>query len=149
MRSAAIALLSIMLLVSCTLEFSPNGKLDGFWHLTSVDTLSTNGRADLSQMHRFWGFNFNLLNLQNYGDSETSRFFLRFDYSDNTLRIYEPRNGASGASAGETIDTLINNPQQLSPYGINSLDETFTIERLNSNSMTLSTDSLRLNFKKM
>ena len=36
----------LLLLTSCTIEFSDNGKLDGFWQLRAVDTLE-NERPDV------------------------------------------------------------------------------------------------------
>ena len=33
---------------SCEIETSHNGDLDGFWHLTGVDTLATGGKRDLA-----------------------------------------------------------------------------------------------------
>lgn len=138
-----------MLLGACTIETSDNGKLDGFWHLTRVDTIATGMSLDLSTAYRYWGVSFNLIRLQDLPENKLGNFYLRFDYNGNTLRIYEPRTGAAGASAGETLDTLLTSPLPIMPYGINSLDETFKIEKLNSSSMTLSTDAYRLIFKRM
>ena len=35
-------------LVACDVETSDNGRLDGYWHLTGVDTLATSGHRDVS-----------------------------------------------------------------------------------------------------
>lgn len=144
-----IAIVATMLFGSCTIETSDNGKLDGFWHLTKIEFMNTGETLDYSQKYRYWGVSFDLIRLQDLPENEAGIFFLRFDYNGNTLRVYEPRSGASGASAGETVDTLLTSPLPLMEYGISSLDETFTIEKLNSSSMILSTNSYRLKFKRM
>lgn len=142
-------IMTLLSLFSCTIEFSGNGNFDGFWHLTSVDTLQTGGRCDMSGRLRYWGVNFNLIRLQDFGEGEAQSFYVRFDLGETSLRLYEMRDASSGESAGETVDTLITDPAVLSPYGINSLDETFTIEKLASGSMILSTSEYRLRFTKM
>jgi len=149
-KGLVVAFMSTLLsLFSCTIEFSGNGDFDGFWHLTSVDTLLTGGRCDLSGNLRYWGVNFNLIRLQDFGENEAQSFYVRFDLEKTTLRLYEMRDASSGQSAGETVDTLVADPSVLSPYGINSLNETFTIEKLTGGSMILSTSELRLRFTKM
>lgn len=138
-----------ILATSCELETSDNGDLDGFWHLTRIDSISTGTSTDLSSHYRYWGVNFNLMRLQDLPEDEAGVFFLRFEKTRNSLRVYEPRTGTSGASAGETLDTLLTSPLPLLPYGINQLDQTFTIEKLNSSHMILSTSTYRLRFTKM
>lgn len=138
-----------MLMTGCEIETSNNGKLDGFWHLTSIDTIATSTSCDLSQKHRFWGVNFNLMRLQDFPEDEAGSFFLRFDKSGDSLRVYEPRTGSAGASAGETLDTLLTSPLPLSPYGIRKLDTMYYIEKLNSSRMVLNDGMLRLMFTKM
>ena len=51
-------------LMSCDLETSDNGKLDGFWHLERIDTLATGRALDMSGEKVFWSFQVNLLQLQ-------------------------------------------------------------------------------------
>ena len=44
-----------LLLVSCgdLLEHSQNGKLDGYWKLTTIDTLTSGGQKDVSEQSLF------------------------------------------------------------------------------------------------
>lgn len=136
-------------MISCQFEISDNGDFDGFWHLTRVDSITTGASTDLSSYHLFWGVNFDLIKLQNNSENVAGNFFARFEKNRNTLRLYDFRDASSGASAGETQDTLIASPTPLLYYGINSLDITFNIEKLTNSRMTLSTDSVRLVFVKM
>lgn len=142
-KSFIIAVLTAVVLGSCELETSDNGHFDGFWHLVSVDTLSTGGTCDLSDKRMFWGVQVNLLNVTDY-DKNAKGYFLRFENAGSTLRLYDPyeNNRTEG-------DIKVEDPSLLAPFGINALDETFRIEKLNKSRMILATDNLRLNFKKM
>lgn len=129
-----------LLLVSCDMHTSDNGKLDGMWHLVGVDTLN-GGHLDLSNQTKFWMFQSNLMQLSNTNRGEL--IICRFNQSGDSLTVSEPR--VSNRNVG---DTLITKPAVLSPYGINALNESFFIEKLQSDKMILRTDRLTLNFKK-
>ena len=129
-----------LLLVSCDMHTSDNGKLDGMWHLVGVDTLD-GGHLDLSNQTKFWMFQSNLMQLSNTNRGEF--IICRFSQSGDSLAVSEPR--VSNRNVG---DTLITKPAVLSPYGINALNESFFIEKLQSDKMILRTDRLTLNFKK-
>ena len=129
-----------LLLASCDVHTSDNGKLDGMWHLVGVDTLD-GGHLDLSSQTKFWMFQANLMQLSNTNRGEL--IICRFNQSGDSLTVSEPR--VSNRNVG---DTLITKPAVLSPYGINALNESFFIEMLQSDKMILRTDHLTLNFKK-
>lgn len=129
-----------LLLVSCDMHTSDNGKLDGMWHLVGVDTLD-GGHLDLGNQTKFWMFQANLMQLSNTNRGEL--IICRFNQSGDSLTVSEPR--VSNRNVG---DTLITKPAVLSPYGINALNESFFIEKLQSDKMILRTDRLTLNFKK-
>lgn len=127
---------------SCELETSDNGKLDGLWHLERVDTLATGKSCDLSGQLLFWAVQMKLLNVNDRNYKLSSAFF-RFEHSNGTLRLYEPywddrMNG----------DPAIDDPSLIAPYGINSLDERYGVERLTGSEMVLRTEKLRLVFKR-
>lgn len=128
---------------SCSLETSDNGDLDGFWHLTRVDTIATGNACDMSGERVFWSVQMNLLNVTDYRTSSYG-YLLRFINENSTLRVYDPytHDRPNG-------DVKVEDPAQLAPLGINSLDETFNIESLSSKRMILSTNELRLSFTKM
>lgn len=141
--SMAMAVLTAITMASCTLETSDNGDLDGFWHLTSVDTLSTGGVLDMSEELVFWSVQVHLLNTVDRKGGAGSYFF-KFEHNENTLRLYNPclddrMNG----------DPEVDSPEPLQPFGVNAIDETFSVETLTGSTMILSTERLKLTFKKM
>lgn len=128
-------------LASCTLETSGNGDLDGFWHLTAVDTLATGGTADYSDKRIFWAFQGKLYKLREYttGNAVVGHFSNEGDsliFSD----VYE--------NDRMEDDPAITDVAQLNIYGVNAIGEHFSIVNLSSSRMTLQSATLKLNFKK-
>lgn len=138
-----VAMVAAGFVCSCDTETSGNGDLDGLWHLRSVDTLSTGGYNDLSNEKIYWAVQGDLLILDDKSDYYES-IVMYFDHSNDSLRVYSPyiNNRTGGDPEIESVD-------QLRPYGVNSTDESFFIEKLSGSHMILSTDSLQLNFKKI
>ena len=128
---------------SCTFETSDNGDLDGYWHLTRVDTLATGGVCEMSERLVFWGVQGHLLNAVDRRSGDAN-FLLRFDNNGTSLRLYEPY--VNDRMVG---DIAVDDASLLAPVGINGLDENFAIERLDGDRMTLRGDVLRLDFRKM
>jgi hypothetical protein len=130
------------LCVSCEVETHSNGKIDGYWHLVKIDTMATGGITDLSEQRIFWAMQANLAKLRDY-DQPDSVFIMRFVQDDNTLvlgdiHIYDREQG----------DPIAELSPALTHLGINKTEEHFTIEQLKSTRMTISSDLLRLSFKK-
>ena len=131
--------------MSCELETSGNGDLDGFWHLVQVDTLQTGGVKDTSKDLFFWSFQVNLLQL-----SDRSYiipiYMARFNHENGQLKVTQPclynRDEGNEMVTEENVNAI-------SPYGLNALEETFRVEELSGSRMTLSNGTLRLWFKKM
>jgi len=142
-KSFIIMALAVSVMASCDLETYDNGKLDGFWHMVRVDTLSTGGMCDMSDRRVFWGVQANLLNVADY-DKAPRGYIFHFENAGSTLRLYD-----AYVDNREEGDIKVEDPSVLSPFGINALEETFRIESLGSSHMTLATDELRLSFKKM
>ncbi|MDO4160412.1 MAG: lipocalin-like domain-containing protein [Prevotellaceae bacterium] len=132
-----------MIVWSCELETSGNGDLDGMWHLVRIDTLSTSGTNDLSNSLIFWSFQNKLMETSDKTKNNPNVLF-RFDRTGTEIKFYNPY-----INDREDGDLLVVDPLTLSPYGINGLEETFTIESLSGSKMILSTSRLRLNFVKM
>ena len=127
------------------IENSGNGHLDGYWHLTSIDSLATNTTRDMHEERVFWSVQGTLLIVYSPDfTSTTQRIVCQFKRENKQLFIIEPRifDRAGG-------DPLVEDIEQLRPFGINKFDERFSITTLTSSHLTIETDSLRLNFKKM
>lgn len=136
-------MLCLSVFVSCDVETSHNGDLDGMWRLEAVDTLATGGHYDLGDEQRIWSVQHNLLELRDHTGT-AGAFLLRFDHQGERLRTYSPYvfNRTDG-------DYPVENPAFLLPFGISQLDETFTVEQLSSSRMRLRNDLLRLHFRKL
>ena len=146
MKHLFIYILGIgLFLIGCDVETSDNGKLDGYWHLTRVDTLATGVSSDLSGTRIFWGIQMNLIQAVDHDHDEGHYGYLfNFEHKDNILRLYnahkhERRDG----------DPLVEDVEVLTSLGINALDAVFTIEKLSNNDMVLKDDMFRLWFEKM
>ena len=139
----SIMVVVVALLSGCDIETSSNGKLDGFWHLVSVDTLSTGHTADVSEQLLFLSVEVDLLRLSD-NLTQKADYMCRFELKESTLRIYSPyKNDRMNG------DPLLEDVAPIQRFGMNSLDVTFNIEQLSSGSMTLNDGNLRLHFKKM
>ena len=130
---------------SCELETSGNGDLDGFWHLVQVDTLQTGGVKDTSKELFFWSFQVNLLEFSDRS-YQIPIFMARFNHDNGQLNVTQPC--LYNRDEGNEMVTE-ENVKDISPYGLNALEETFRVEELSGSRMTLSNGTLRLYFKKM
>ena len=137
------ALLAAVLVCSCEIEMSSNGKLDGMWHLVSVDTLSTSGVRDMSEERIYWLFQNRLLELDDKSGVNHSVLY-RFELSDGILNLRDPY-----IYDRENGDKPLTNIIMLVPFGINELEENFTVEGLGHGKMVLRSEYLRLKFRKM
>jgi len=136
-------------LVSCTLETSSNGNLDGFWHLVSIDTLANGRVGDLSESRVFWGIEGKLINAKNI-DTNSEGYYFRFTQTSDSLVLKEPYANywhEDGTAKGGDIP--VTDASVLAPYGINGLEDHFLIEALSGGKMILKSNTLRLMFKKL
>ena len=126
---------------SCDLHMSNNGVLDGFWQLKTIEKL--NGcTQEMYPLPMYWSFEAELMQVCNKDDHNFGIFF-RFDKSNGNLRLYSPVKNERSEG-----DIVITDASKLYRYGIFHLDETFTIETLNSENMVLHSDSIRAIFRK-
>ena len=142
MKKLIILFIVGLLIASCDLESSGNGELDGFWQWCQMDTLSTNGTADMRSSRIFWNVQFNLLEMRSIDDYYKQVLF-RFDHSGGKLIINKPilKNKEEG-------DMVINDPMALYDFGIYSLEEEFVVERLDGKEMILRNDRFRFHFRR-
>ena len=143
-----VAAAACMMVTSCGLvdfETSGNGHLDGYWHLTSIDSLSSGNTRDMHEERVFWSVQGKLLIVYSPDFTDTpQRIVCQFTHENKQLAIISPHifDRAGG-------DPLVEDIEQLRPFGINKFDERFNITTLTSNHLTIETEALRLNFRKM
>lgn len=134
--------MAAVLLVSCEIQTSSNGNLDGFWQLRSLDTLATGCSTDMRGSGIYWAVQKRLLEVQDKKGMNACVFF-RFSHTGDSLLLYEPYIDDRMSS-----DTKVEDVELLRPFGVNSLDEGFHVEMLDGGSMVLRSDKVRLWFRK-
>ena len=134
-----------ILLVSCELETSGNEKLDGFWQMSQVDTLSTGRVTDTREALIYWGIQGKLLQIR-FSENGTylgEGLMFRFNRDGDNLTLSSP----VIHHLYET-DEPIDDVEILKPLGIFNLVETFHIDELDDDEMVLTNNSLRLHFRR-
>ncbi len=136
--------LGAWLAASCTIEHIDNGDLDGFWHFEEMDTLSTGGVLDLTEQTLFWAFQARLMHTQ----GAAAEYYFRFSHEGNVLVVYEPYADHGHQDKADGGDIPVEDASVLGVYGIQSLADTFHVDRLTGSEMVLSTAAHRLRFTK-
>lgn len=143
MKRLVYFLLGCMVLAACDIETSKNGDFDGFWQLASIDTLG-GPSGDTRERFIFWCVQGTLIETYIAADySPAKEIVFTFDKTGDSLFLHAPY--VSDRSHG---DIPVENVSQLSPYGINQLEERFKIQHLSGDDMTLESAMLRLHFRK-
>lgn len=142
MRRLLYFTLSLIMITSCTLDSSDNGALDGYWQLSSIDTLANGHSVNMRDSGIFWAFNFNLLVTRSTKEP-SGEILYDFENTDDNLILSNPY-----ILYRDSSDIKVTDVNLLKKYGVNSLLETFKIEHLNSNKMVLQSNLVRLNFRK-
>ena len=145
MRKILYLLAFGLMVVSCELETSGNGKLDGYWQMSQVDTLSTGGSTDTRESFTYWGVQGKLLQIR-YSENDVylgEGLLFRFEDNDSILTLSSP----FVHHLYET-DEPIDDVEILKPFGIYRLVEKFAIKELDDNNMVLTNDVLRLHFRR-
>lgn len=142
-RSLCTLVLSTLAMVSCgdLIDNSGNGKLDGFWQLTQIDTLSTGGKTDMAADRKFLSVQGSILTL--HDADEGTRYMFRFNHANQQLVLSDAR-----YNDRERGDSLITSVDELKPFGLNSLNDTLAIEKLSGSSLILRGERLRLSYRK-
>ena len=142
MKKITFLFAAFLLLTSCEIEFSNNGKLDGFWQLIAVDTLATQHTSDLKTSGRTWAFQGRLLEMRDTKGGYSDLYF-SFEHRGDSLFLDSPY-----LSDRDADDIKITDINIVRPYGVNGLKEGFEIESLSKNKLILRSKTLRLLFKK-
>ena len=132
----------LLMTTGCTFETSHNGSLDGYWQLTSVDSLPTGPSSDMRESGFFWAVQSRLLEMMNVRDSR-ERVFFRFEQQDGWLMLSQPV--ADNRAVG---DSVITDPNVLRPYGLSRLCDTLRILQLDDDCMVLESELVRMYFRK-
>ena len=143
MKYLSILFAFMFCLSACELEMSHNGKLDGWWLLTAVDTLQTGGHANVEAQQCTWAFQGRLLELRDV-PGQRGDYLLSFARHGDDLLLSHPY-----LSARDSGDIAVQTPQPLHPYGIQALSEQFSIITIDRRHMVLTSASLRLYFRKL
>ena len=143
MKYLSILFAFILCLSACELETSHNGKLDGWWLLTAVDTLQTGGHANVEAQQCTWAFQGRLLELRDV-PGQRGDYLLSFAQHGDDLLLSHPY-----LSARDSGDIAVQTPQSLHPYGIQTMSEQFSITTIDRRRMVLTSASLRLYFRKL
>lgn len=130
---------------ACEMETSDNGQLDGFWQLTSVDSLNSGRSADMHQSGIYWGIQVHLLSIKDMKKDQS--FMFRFSMTGDTLRLYAPIKDIRH-SAGEVLDEHVMTPMELRNIGFSHLEERFKVLQLTGSRMALQNERLRMYFRK-
>ena len=144
-RPCILSLLVSFVVVSCELDISSNGKLDGLWQVESVDTLRKDGTTGFGNKINdklFWAFQFDLLQIDDRTYS-SPRYLFRFEHIKDTLRIYDPY-----VYDRENGDIKPEDAAVLNMYGIDSTDTKFIIDMLSSKRLILKRGDLHIKMRK-
>ena len=136
-----IIVITLLTLTSCELNLSTNGKLDGLWQMTEIQVKGDQPQK-VTEQQLTWAFQFKLLELRS-SNSPSVHALCRFEHKGDSLRVYQPLRASFHES-----DIPFENAEELHPYGLYTLDEHFKVENLNSDRMILSSDSVRVIFRR-
>ncbi|MDD7258189.1 MAG: lipocalin-like domain-containing protein [Prevotellaceae bacterium] len=125
--------------VSCELETSRNGDIEGAWLLTKIDTLKTSGTQDMRSRSILWSVQYNLLSIR----EESTEFLFHFKYENDTITLLDAYNAYH-----EEWDRVVEDPSILAPFGVHELNERFKVANIHSDKMILETKDYRLKFQR-
>lgn len=141
-RFVLYIIIGIGLTACSNVEFSNNGDLDGFWLLSSVDSIQIGKNYDCRTLGLTWAFQGKILEVRDVKRVHQD-IIMSFNHTDNQLKTFSPY-----LVYREEGDWPIDDTDYLKPYGINRLEESFRVLELTSSEMTLESDILRLHFRK-
>lgn len=141
-KNIYIIVLSVLLscLTSCKLENSHNGKLDGYWKLRTIENLQTEEATDLNASSIFWAVQKDLLVVR---DNISEEYVFHFSKTEEQIELRDARKSNKNEGDPKLEDLSV-----LNKYGIYSDPITYNIDHLTSRVMVLSTEDIRLTFKK-
>lgn len=130
-------IMAALAVCSCTVESSDNGRLDGAWHLLSINE-QTPDHPDL-----YWNIQGKLLEM-NDKTSDFGIFIMRFSRDGNQLTLSNPH-----IFDRESGDKELEDATALQPFGVDNINEPFQISSLTRSRMTLKSSTKTLEFRKL
>nr|WP_308570099.1 lipocalin-like domain-containing protein [uncultured Prevotella sp.] len=134
----AIPVITVLTLLLCSacgdIHPTDNRKIDGYWLLTNVDTLSNSRGKDVTQEKLFWAIEGKLF--------QAGGLTLMTEKYGDTLHLYRP------APDSTAINSKYSSIDPFRKYGINSFDEHFIIEQLNGKHLIVRDSLLKLQFRR-
>lgn len=143
MRKTLTALAAAVLLLSCTIERSEGGKLDGYWQLTATDSLPAGPQADMHTSGVYWAVQAGMLLVRNVKRIELPPVIFQYQNTGQKLILSNPV-----ADVREVGDSLLTDTTLLHHYGLGRLQDTLHIVVLDGDRMVLEREQVRLHFRK-
>ena len=132
-----------MMLSSCKLHTSHNGKLDGLWQVMVKENLTTGETVDMRDYSATWSVQGDLLMMRMDNSSE---LIWRFNLKDDVLTLSDPYISARYSEL--QTDVKLEDVSVVEPYGFSALEEYLKVIKLDSDDMILESSTLRLVFRK-
>lgn len=142
-RYILLSMVALFSLSACEIETHDNDKLDGFWHLESVDTIATGGVCDKSKDVVFWSVQSMFVEVSERSKVDNNKYIFSFSHSNGKLSLFDAR-----LSDRRKGDPEVEDPAVLQPYGVSKLNETFEVTQLTGSKMQLKSETLLLVFRK-
>ena len=129
-----------LLLASCEIEITGNGKLEGNWQLREIDTLATNKTCNMSKSNIYWGIEGDIVQVRSIDKNQ--KFLFHLEQKENSMTISKPY-------YVQTKDylTAVESDTLLTSIGINGLQVSYHISH-KGNTLILTDHLLRLHFRK-
>lgn len=142
MRNLLYFILSLITITSCTLDTSDNGDLDGYWQLSSIDTLANGHSVNMRDSGIFWAVQKDLLVTRATKEPLIEVIF-KFKHTSDSLILSKPH-----LAFRDSSDIIVTDASVLYRLGITNLQEQYVILELSSSIMALKNKDLQLMFRK-
>lgn len=139
--------LSLIGIVSCgdLVDTSGNGKLDGYWLLSQVDSIGSGQVAKVVSDRKFLSVQGTFVQVEDRDDG--TQYIFRFTFVSDTLRLSDARR--IDRNEPNPSDPVVLSVDILRPYGINSLTPEYKVETLTGSRLVMSDGVVRLHYRKM
>lgn len=136
---------TLSLTVACDTTTSTDGDLNNWWYLTQVDTLANGKTQQYREQRVFWSFQGSLMQVE--CPDSTDKYVCKYQKGGNTL--YQNQLYRYDRIHGDVLMTQDSiRVRNLGHYAITQPQDTFTIESLTGDNLTLRNRPLRLHFDK-